>query len=187
MTQSQTPAGFGKTDALLLLMALIWGVNFSVVKYGTVVMSPLAFTGLRVMLAALVLLTYALAREAKLPTRREILTLMTLGILGNGLYQIFFIEGISRTNVGNAALIVAATPALIAIISRVRGVDRVNPRVLGGIALSLSGVVLVVVTVSVDEVVAGFGVNVAVVLPGRPLTESVTGLLNPFNAAMSTL
>ena len=144
MTQSQTSAGFGKTDALLLLMALIWGVNFSIVKYGTVVMSPLAFTGLRVMLAALVLLTYALAREAKLPARREILTLMTLGILGNGLYQIFFVEGISRTNVGNAALIVAATPALIAIISRVRGVDRVNPRVLGGIGLSLSGVVLVV-------------------------------------------
>jgi len=144
MTQSQTTAGFGKTDALLLLMALIWGVNFSVVKYGTVVMSPLAFTGLRVMLAAVVLLAYALAREAKLPTRREILTLMTLGILGNGLYQIFFVQGISRTNVGNAALIVAATPALIAIVSRVRGVDRVNARVLGGIALSLSGVVLVV-------------------------------------------
>jgi drug/metabolite transporter (DMT)-like permease len=69
---------------------------------------------------------------------------MLLGILGNGLYQIFFVEGISRTNVGNAALIVAATPAMIAIVSRVRGVDRVNQRVLGGIALSLSGVVLVV-------------------------------------------
>ena len=34
MTKS-APAGFGKTDALLLLMALIWGVNFSVVKYAT--------------------------------------------------------------------------------------------------------------------------------------------------------
>lgn len=145
MTPSQTSAaGFGKTDVLLLLMALIWGVNFSIVKYGTVVMTPMAFTGLRVMLAAVVLLAFAFARPAKLPERREILTLMALGILGNGLYQIFFVQGISRTNVGNAALIVAATPALIAIISRVRGVDRVNRRVLGGIALSLSGVVLVV-------------------------------------------
>ena len=42
MTQSQTEAGFGKTDALLLLMALIWGINFSVVKYGTQVLTQLA-------------------------------------------------------------------------------------------------------------------------------------------------
>lgn len=144
MTPSRKTAGFGKTDVLLLLMALIWGVNFSVVKFGTEVMSPLAFTGLRVILAAVVLMALALTRKAKLPTRHEILTLMALGVLGNGLYQIFFVQGLARTNVGNAALIVAATPALIAIVSRVRGVDRVNRRVLVGIALSLSGVVLVV-------------------------------------------
>ena len=59
MPQSQTHAGFGKTDALLLLMAIIWGVNFSIVKFATGVMSPLAFTGLRVILAAAVLLALA--------------------------------------------------------------------------------------------------------------------------------
>lgn len=144
MPESQTHAGFGKTDALLLLMALIWGVNFSIVKFATEVMSPLAFTGLRVMLAALVLMTFAFLRGGKFPTRREIFTLMALGMLGNGLYQIFFVEGISRTKVGNAALIVAATPALIAIISRVGGIERVSRRVHAGIALSLAGVILVV-------------------------------------------
>ncbi|MDO8501274.1 MAG: DMT family transporter [Gemmatimonadaceae bacterium] len=144
MTQSQTDAGFGKTDALLLLMTLIWGVNFSVVKFGTEVMSPLAFAGLRVMLAAVVLVGFASARSAKFPKRKDIFALMLLGMLGNGLYQIFFVEGLSRTRVGNAALIVAATPALIAIVSRVGGVERVNRRVIAGIALSLAGVVLVV-------------------------------------------
>jgi drug/metabolite transporter (DMT)-like permease len=135
---------FGKTDALLLLMALIWGVNFSVVKFGTKVFSPLAFTGLRVILAALVLLGIAAARNKPWPRRNDIFALMGLGMLGNGLYQIFFVEGISRTNVGNAALIVAAAPAFIAIVSRLGGVERVHRRVLGGIALSLAGVALVV-------------------------------------------
>ena len=144
MPESQTFAGFGKTDGLLFLMALIWGVNFSVVKYATELMQPLAFTGLRVMLAAVVLLAFALARRHKFPSRRDILMLMMLGMLGNGIYQIFFVEGISRTRVGNAALVVAATPALIAISSRIRGVDRVNRKVLGGIALSLLGVAIVV-------------------------------------------
>lgn len=125
-------------------MALIWGVNFSVVKFGTEVMSPLAFTGLRVMLAAVVLQGLAFTRGKRFPSGREIVILMALGMLGNGLYQILFVEGISRTSVGNAALVVAGTPALIAILSRLRGVDRVNRKVLGGIALSLSGVALVV-------------------------------------------
>ncbi len=144
MTQSQTHAGFGKTDALLLLMALIWGVNFTVVKFGTTVFSPLAFTGLRVMLAAVVLLTIGGARKQPWPRRNDILALMALGTIGNGIYQILFVEGISRTNVGNAALIVAAAPAFIAIASRLGGIERVHKRVLGGIGLSLAGVALVV-------------------------------------------
>ena len=144
MPERKTFAGFGKTDGLLFLMALIWGVNFSIVKFATEVMQPLAFTGLRVILAAVVLLAFAFARSARLPSRRDVLSLITLGMLGNGIYQLLFVEGISRTRVGNAALVVAATPALIAIISRFGGVDRVSRRVAAGIALSLAGVAIVI-------------------------------------------
>jgi drug/metabolite transporter (DMT)-like permease len=144
MPETKTFAGFGKTDGLLFLMAVIWGVNFSVVKFATGLMQPLAFTGLRVMLAAVVLLAFASVRKHKLPSRSDILSLIALGMLGNGIYQILFVEGIARTRVGNAALVIAATPALIAITSRFRGVDRVSQRVLAGIALSLLGVGIVV-------------------------------------------
>lgn len=144
MTQSQGAAGFGKTDGLLLLMALIWGVNFSVLKYATSVMTPLAFTGLRVGLAAVVLLAVASTRKKRRPNREEVLALIALGVLGNGLYQILFVEGIARTRVGNAALIVAATPAFIAITGRIRGSERINRNTAAGIALSLAGVGLVV-------------------------------------------
>src|SRR5688572_630865 len=144
VTRSQTHAGFGKTDALLLLMALIWGVNFSVVKFETTVFTPLAFTGMRVMLAAVVLLLFAFARSNPFPRRRDILVLILLGMVGNGLYQLLFVEGLSRTRVANAALIVAATPAFIAIAGRFAGVERVSRRVVAGIALSLAGVGLVV-------------------------------------------
>ena len=144
MPESQTFAGFGKTDGLLFLMALIWGVNFSIVKFATELMQPLAFTGVRVILGAVVLLLFALARSRKLPSRRDIMSLMVLGMLGNGIYQILFVEGISRTRVGNAALVVAATPAFIAIISRWGGLEKIGRRVVAGIALSLIGVGIVV-------------------------------------------
>jgi drug/metabolite transporter (DMT)-like permease len=144
MTGTEDGSSFGTTDALLMLMALIWAVNFSVIKYATAVFSPLAFTGLRVGIAAAVLMAIAFFRRRPWPPRRDIITLMLLGILGNGLYQILFVEGLSRTKVGNAVLIVAAAPAFIAVASRLKGIERVRKRTLYGVALSVGGVALVV-------------------------------------------
>lgn len=144
MVTAEEHKTFGKTDALLVLMAIIWAVNFSVIKYATGVLSPLAFTGLRVSIAAALLLVIAFAQRKSWPPRRDIITLVVLGVIGNGIYQIFFVEGLSRTKVGNAVLIVAASPAFIAIVSRIKGIERVRRRTLAGIALSVAGVGLVV-------------------------------------------
>src|SRR5512133_344590 len=104
------------TDALLVLMALIWGVNFIVVKVGAQLLQPLAFNSGRVTIAAVALVLIVLAIRVPWPSRRDTVRLLALGVLGNGLYQWFFIEGISRTRAGDAALVLAAAPALMAII-----------------------------------------------------------------------
>ncbi len=135
---------FGVTDVLLFMMALIWGINFVVVKYATHVFNPVAFTGLRVGTAALFLLAVALARGGVTLPRRDLIALLLCGALGNGLYQLFFVHGVARTRAGNAALIVAAAPAFIALFARVRGLERVKRLTLVGIALSILGVGLVI-------------------------------------------
>ncbi len=141
-----TPAtpGFGLTDAGLVLMATIWGVNYSVVKAGLQAMTPLSFTAVRMVLAALVL--FAIARFARdaWPNRRDTGRLLMLGLLGNGFYQLLFISGLARTRAGVAALIVAAGPAWIAIISRLLGRERVSRLGWAGIGLQLVGVLCVV-------------------------------------------
>jgi drug/metabolite transporter (DMT)-like permease len=148
-TQS-TPAistahpAFGLTDVLLFMMAVIWGINFVVVKYATHVFNPVAFTGLRVGTAALFLLAVAFARGDLVLPRRDVIGLLLIGMIGNGLYQLFFVHGVSRTRAGNAALIVAAAPAFIALFARVRGLERVRRLTLVGIALSVLGVGLVI-------------------------------------------
>ncbi|MEK6612328.1 MAG: DMT family transporter [Gemmatimonadota bacterium] len=131
------------TDLLLLLMAAIWGINFSVVKVGMRYLEPLAFNGLRVALAAAVLLVIVRVQGLALPPRRQVLTLLGLGVLGNGLYQVFFVEGISRTRAGNASLVMAAGPALIAFMGRFYGVEKVHLRGYMGIALSMVGIGIV--------------------------------------------
>ena len=141
---SRSRAGFSLTDAMLIGMALIWGVNISVVKIGTQMLAPLAYNGVRVALAAISLLVIGALGRHPWPTARRIWTLLALGVLGNGLYQVFFIEGIARTRAGSAALVLAATPAFIALLGRFSGTERISKRGFLGIALSVTGIGLVV-------------------------------------------
>ena len=72
------------------------------------------------------------------------LTLVGLGVLGNGIYQFFFVEGLARTSASDTALVVAASPAFIALIGRARGVERISAKGAMGICLSIAGIALVV-------------------------------------------
>jgi drug/metabolite transporter (DMT)-like permease len=159
IADSRAHPAFGITDVLLAMMAVIWGINFVVVKYATRIFPPVAFTGLRVGTAALFLVMFALMRRppademgsrasglsalTSLP-RAIVVRLLLLGLLGNGLYQLFFVHGVARTRAGNAALIVAAAPAFIALIARARGMERVKRMTFVGIGLSVLGVGLVI-------------------------------------------
>ena len=125
-------------------MALIWGLNYAVVKFGVRTFAPLAFNGLRVGIAALALLVIAgLTVRERWPSRADVLRLLGLGVLGNCVYQIFFIEGVAQTRAGTAAIVLAASPAFIALIGRLRGSERIPRRGMAGIALSIAGVGLV--------------------------------------------
>ncbi len=154
MTESTGPApivadsaahpAFGLTDVLLFAMAVIWGVNFVVVKYATHIFNPVAFTGLRVGTAATFLVAFAYARGGFTLSRHDVVRLLFLGVIGNGLYQLFFVHGVARTRAGNASLIVGAAPAFIALVARARGLERVKRMTFAGIALSVIGVALVI-------------------------------------------
>jgi drug/metabolite transporter (DMT)-like permease len=139
-----TPARFTATDVMLVTMALIWGVNFSVMKYGAAAMSPPAFNALRAAIAALALAVIAFSPGRNRPAWSDATRLMLLGLLGHAVYQLFFLQGLHRARAGTAALIVAGTPALIAILLQLTGQERITRRAAGGIALSLSGIALVV-------------------------------------------
>src|SRR6185503_684977 len=132
MTNSRP--GVWLTELGLVAMALIWAVNFSVVKYGATLIPPLAYNGARIAVAAVLLSFIILPARASFPPARTTLALVALGVLGNGVYQYFFIEGVARTRASDAALVVAATPAFLALIGQVRGTDRITAR--GGLGIA---------------------------------------------------
>lgn len=156
------PSGFSRVDALLVLLTLIWGTNFSIVKHAFTAIEPAAFNALRIDLAVLAFLA-ALVAVQRLPpgddgrtgwrsvlrtsaplTRADWLSLAALGLVGHFCYQLGFAGGLARTSVANSSLILGATPMTVALASGALGEDPVRGRHWIGIALSLVGLYLVV-------------------------------------------
>jgi drug/metabolite transporter (DMT)-like permease len=149
-----------RIDALLVLMVLIWGVNYSVIKHAFREIPPQPFNAMRITLASLVFLTaiwYARrrARIAKgslsaafyTPTSvstRDVWDLVWLGLIGHCGYQYCFVGGVAQTSVSNAALIIGATPVAVAVVSALLGRERIAAWHWLGAAVSVAGIYFVV-------------------------------------------
>ena len=152
--------GFGSTDLLLLLMTLIWGSNFTVIKYSLEDLLPLSFNALRFTLASAAMFILALAIRNRVELapgdgRR----LFLLGLLGNTCYQSMFIIGMALTRAGNAALILATTPLFTAVLGRIRKHEYFAKRGVVGLLLAFAGIVMIVISgrgeVSIGETLVG--------------------------------
>ena len=129
----------------MLLVALIWGVNFSVTKGAFATFPALAFTGVRFTLASLLLVPLVRRLEGAEPLPPGALVrLIVLGVVGNTLYQLAWISGLERTTASNSALILAAMPTIVAVMAVALRLEPYRPKVLGGVLVASLGVVLVV-------------------------------------------
>lgn len=180
---------FGATDLGLVLMAVIWGVNFTVVKAGIATLPPMAFNGLRVLLASVVLavVAFMVAGPRNFPSRKDAYALLAMGVMGNGLYQLLFIAGLSRTRAGIAALVIAAGPAWIAVFSRLAGRERLPGRGWAGIGLQLIGMACVVASAGFLETDATALVGAAFIMSGSIVWALFTVLLQPYTARVHPL
>src|SRR5690606_24604264 len=137
-------------DAALLLVVLIWGLNFPVIKVPLAAMHPFTVNLFRfcVSVATLGVLWAAEARRRghafAEPVRRMPGVVVGLGLVGHVGYQVLFILGIARTTAGSAALIIASSPMWTALLGHVLGIDRMAPQGWAGLVLSTLGVAVVV-------------------------------------------
>ena len=182
-SESAPRSGVWLTDTLLVGMALIWGVNYSVVKLATRYFEPLVFNAIRIGLAALILGAIAVVMREHPPSRRDVLRLALLGVIGHGIYQVGFVEGVARTNAGTAALIFAASPAFIGIVGRLLGTEHPGRRAWIGIGLQLAGMTGVVLGSAVQHAGAPTSVTGAIIILGACAAWAVYSvLLKPYAA-----
>jgi drug/metabolite transporter (DMT)-like permease len=150
----------GRMDALLLLMVVIWGSNYSVIKRAFEEVPPQAFNAMRITVAALVflaaiawsrrrgrqsagVLSSVLYTPAAL-TLRDRWDLVWVGLVGHFAYQYCFVRGVAGTSASNAALIIGMTPIVVAILSAALGHERISRVHWIGVAVSILGVYFIV-------------------------------------------
>jgi drug/metabolite transporter (DMT)-like permease len=145
---SSVDSKIGSTDLLLLLMTIIWGSNFTAIKYSIGDnLLPLSFNGLRFVLASILIVIAAYASGSNLKVARgDGWRLFLLGLFANTFYQSLFIIGMSYTKAGNAALILATTPMFTAVISRIRRQEYFTARGVAGLFLAFGGIVLIILS-----------------------------------------
>jgi len=129
----------------MLLVCLIWGINFSVTKLAIGEIPPLPFTAIRFALASLLLwMVLRLTEEPAVLPPSEIRRLVVLGVVGNTCYQLLFILGLAHTSATNSSLILSMVPTVVAVFAGLLGLERVTPKMWLGIGLGTLGVALVI-------------------------------------------
>lgn len=129
----------------MVLVVLFWGGNYSFTKLAFSDLPPLAFTAIRFLVGSSVLWLLLRRLEPEGETPRELWgRLIALGLIGNTLYQLCFVLGLSRTSATNTSLILSAMPTVLTVSAGAIGLERITARQRWALAIATVGVLLVV-------------------------------------------
>ena len=129
--------------SLLVVMLLVWSLNYVVGKVALREFPPLLLVGLRMTVAgAFILPIYFLRRQARReawtwPEFRRLLLLGIFGVAGN---QVFFVVGLAWTSVAHAAIVVTLMPVLVLLFSAFLRHEHITVRKIVGLATAATGV-----------------------------------------------
>ena len=139
------PARLPFTDVTLLTIAVIWALNFSVVKASLSEIDIYSFNAIRFILAAGLIWGIMLFRGVNVHIpKSDWLPLLGIGLIGNVLYQWLFIVGIDLTLSANAAVMLGTIPIWIAIFSHLFTDEKMTRLKAIGVILAFSGVAAIV-------------------------------------------
>jgi drug/metabolite transporter (DMT)-like permease len=128
----------------MLLVVLFWAGNFTATKVAFTELGPLAFTAMRFALATVVIWFIVRRVEGPAPIPREhVPRLIALGVLGNSVYQLLFIEGLVRTPATKSAMILAILPIAVTVGAAALGIEHVTRRQRVAVAVASIGVAVV--------------------------------------------
>ncbi|MCK5928269.1 MAG: DMT family transporter, partial [Nocardioides sp.] len=147
------PSGAGDVPTWLPLAAvgttlLLWASAFVAIRHLGQDFSAGPLSLGRLLVGAAVLGVVALSRGVPHPTKREWVSLVSIGVLWFGIYNVALNEGEQRVDAGTAAMLIQLSPVLIALLAAVFLDERFTAYLGLGLALAFGGVALISVSTS---------------------------------------
>ena len=132
--------------AALVAVQVFFGLHYNAARYIMTYMPPRAWAMLRIVAAAALLLVFVLAtRRKRLPREpRDLAAIALFSVFGVVINQVCFVEGLSRTATPHSSIINTSIPVATLLIAILMGREVITARKLGGIALSVSGVLYLI-------------------------------------------
>lgn len=142
----------------LFLTAVFWGGTFIAGRILAQEVQPWSGSFLRFLVASVGMIPLVWHFEGRLqPLRKkEVFLVFLSGMTGVFLYNVFFLTGLQTVQAGRASVIVASNPVLISLFAALlfRG-ERMTPRKILGVALSVCGAVFVITRGHPEEILQG--------------------------------
>lgn len=133
-------------DLSLIFVAIIWALNFSIVKVSLSEIDPYSFNVLRFIFATGLLWYFARKKGHSLKVRKKhFWKLVGIGIIGNLFYQLFFIIGINYTYAANAAVMLGTIPIWVALLSQFFTDEKLTFYKALGVLFAFIGVALIMI------------------------------------------
>jgi len=130
-----------KAWGFMIILALIWGSSFILIKRGLLVFSPGEVGALRIVAAGTVLLPLSLPRLRGL-NKRQVKNLLAVGLLGSFIPAFLFAKAQTQLSSSLTGVFNAITPLFVVIIGALFFNARITKRNTLGLIIAFIGVVL---------------------------------------------
>ncbi len=144
---TNTPAAWLPVTAVAVTL-VFWASAFVAIRHLGQDFSPGALSLGRLLVGSLCLGVVALSRGLPHPTGREWVSIIAIGVLWFGVYNVALNAGERRVDAGTAAMLIQVSPVLIAVLAAVFLDERFTTYLGVGLALAFAGVGLISISTS---------------------------------------
>jgi drug/metabolite transporter (DMT)-like permease len=127
---------------------VLWASAFVAIRHLGPDFSPGALSLGRLVVGTLCLGAVALSRGVPHPTRRQWWSIVAIGILWFGVYNVALNEGERRVDAGTAAMLIQLSPVLVAVLAATFLRERFTVYLAAGLGLAFAGVGLISLSTS---------------------------------------
>jgi drug/metabolite transporter (DMT)-like permease len=129
--------------AVVGVTLLLWASAFVAIRHLAGTFSPGSLSLGRLLVGSVCLGVVALGRGLPRPTRRQWLSIVTIGVLWFGIYNVALNAGEKHVDAGTAVMLIQVSPVLVALLAATFLHERFTPYLAIGLALAFGGVALI--------------------------------------------